>query len=72
LHYVSTRGTAPVLPFEAGPLASVASGIGIPHVPDGMLGRLLFGNAIDTTKLGSAGFHPEHDLVECLEAFARE
>ncbi len=66
--HVMGRPALPVLPIEAGPLAPLAHRIGIPHVPEGLLGLMLFGQAVDTSKLGSAGFHPNRDLAGCLEA----
>jgi UDP-glucose 4-epimerase len=68
---VMGRRALPVLPIEAGPLSRLADRIGIPHIPDGLLGLMLFGQAIDTSKLGSAGFHPNRDLAGCLESLGR-
>lgn len=62
------RRTLPVLPIEAGPLDSLAHRAGIPHVPRGLLGLMLFGQAVDTSKFAASGFHPEYDQARCLEA----
>ncbi len=63
------RPALPVLPIEAGPQRPLARLIGISHVPDGLLGLMLFfGQAVYAWKLASAGFHPHHDLVGYLEA----
>lgn len=64
------RRTLPLLPIEAGPFGSIARRIGVPHVPDGMLGTLRFGHALDTSKITSAGFHPEYDQAACLASLA--
>lgn len=60
------RSSWPVLPFEVGSFAPVARSLGLPHVPSGMLDLLRFGQAIDTSKLAAAGFHPERDQRDCL------
>jgi UDP-glucose 4-epimerase len=65
--HVMGRRALPVLPIEAGPLGPLAQRIGIPHVPEGLLGLMLYGHAIDTSKLASAGFLPDRDLASCLE-----
>lgn len=62
------RFALPVLPLEAGPLASLARRFGVPHVPEGLLPMLRFGNAVDTAKLAEAGFRPEYDQVACIAA----
>ena len=62
------RRALPVLPLEAGPLAGLARRLGVPHVPEGMLGLLRFGHALDTAKISAAGFDPEYDQDACLEA----
>ena len=66
------RFAFPVLPLEAGPLAPLARKVGIPHIPEGMLGLLRFGNALDTAKLAAAGFRPEYDQAACLAALVHE
>ena len=60
------RRAMPTLPVETGPFGSIARRIGLPHVPDGMLGVLRFGHAVDTSKIASAGFRPEYDQAACL------
>jgi UDP-glucose 4-epimerase len=60
------RFALPVLPLEAGPLGPLARRVGVPHIPEGMLDRLRFGNAIDTAKLSAAGFQPGYDQAACL------
>jgi nucleoside-diphosphate-sugar epimerase len=60
------RRALPLLPVEAGPFEGIAKSVGIPHVPNGMLGLLRFGHALDTSKISSAGFHPECDQDACL------
>lgn len=59
----------PVLPLEAGPLQPLLNGIGLPHVPNGMLGMLRFGLAMDTSKIEAAGFTPSFDQPRCLQRF---
>jgi len=63
---VLERRALPILPLEAGLLTPLARRLGVPHVPGGMLGPLRFGNAVDTSKLAAAGFHPEYDQAACL------
>lgn len=65
------RRALPVLPVEAGLLAPLARRLGVPHVPVGLLGVLRFGNALDTAKLATAGFAPEHDQTSCLRSLRR-
>ena len=61
------RRALPVLPFEAGPLTGLARRLGVPHVPEGVLGLLRFGHALETAKIAAAGFDPEYDQAACLE-----
>jgi len=61
------RRSLPVLPISAGSLGPLAQRVGIPHVPEGLLERLLYGQAVDTSKLAASGFDPEFDQPACLE-----
>jgi UDP-glucose 4-epimerase len=65
------RRALPVLPIEAGPLAPLARRLQLPYVPEGMLDLLRFGQALDTSKLASAGFRPDFDQRACLAALRR-
>lgn len=66
------RRSLPVLPFEAaGLLGAMARRAGVPHVPEGLLPTLRFGNGVDTHKLASAGFAPGYDQDDCLAALRR-
>jgi UDP-glucose 4-epimerase len=65
------RPTLPVLPIEAGGLTSLARRFGLPHVPDGLLDLMRFGHALDTSKIASAGFHPDFDQRACLASLRR-
>lgn len=60
----------PVLPVEAGPLQPLLDGVGLPHVPNGMLSMLRFGLAMDTSKVEAAGFTPGFDQQSCLQRFS--
>ena len=62
------KRVAPVLPLEAGPLQQLLRGLRLPYIPNGMLGMLRFGLAMDTAKLAAAGFTPKYDQKACLEA----
>lgn len=64
------RRALPVLPIGAGALSPLARLARIPHVPEGMLGPMLYGHAVDTAKIAASGFHPYHDQSSCLEALA--
>lgn len=66
------RRALPVLPFEAaGILGGMARRLGIPHVPEGLLPTLRFGNGLDTRKLAKAGFEPGYDQDDCLASLGR-
>lgn len=62
------RRVAPVLPMEPGPLQPLLRRLGLPHIPNGLLGLLRFGLAMDTAKLAAAGFTPKYDQKACLKA----
>lgn len=64
------KRVVPVLPVEAGPLQPLLEGLGVPHVPNGLLSLLRFGLALDVSKLEAAGFTPSFDQAACLETFA--
>jgi UDP-glucose 4-epimerase len=64
------RRVARLLPLEAGPLQPLWRGMRLPHVPNGMLGMLRFGLAMETSKLAAAGFTPRYDQKACLEALS--
>lgn len=62
------RPVVPLLPLEAGPFQPLLHRVGLPYVPNGLLGLLRFGRALDTAKLAAAGFTPTLDQTACLEA----
>ena len=67
------KRSLPVLPFEPGSvLGTLSSRFAFPHIPEGLLGTLCFGHALQISKLAAAGFEPQFDQTACLEALRDE
>lgn len=64
------KTAVPLVPIPPGPLQPVLRGLRLPHIPDGLVGLLRFGSAMDTAKFEAAGFAPGFDQRECVEALA--